>query len=64
MSRGSTPSAFNPAMTSLSDVPPGSLQVGSELEMQFRIKDYDDNRGFRRYFWKPVPVRDHDGTQG
>jgi len=42
------------AFLELSDVIPGSLAVGVELAMQFRIKDFDDNRGFRRYFWKPV----------
>ena len=52
------------AFLELSDVAPDSLQVGSELRMQFRIKDYDDNRGFRRYFWKPVPLRgDVDTTE-
>jgi hypothetical protein len=24
--------------------------------MAFRIKDFDDKRGFRRYFWKAVPA--------
>ncbi|MEM7359324.1 MAG: zinc ribbon domain-containing protein [Pseudomonadota bacterium] len=44
------------AFLELSDVPLGSLQVGDQLAMQFRIKDFDDKRGFRRYFWKPVPM--------
>lgn len=32
------------------------LQVGMKLRMVFRVKDYDTKRGFRRYFWKAVPV--------
>jgi len=26
------------------------------VRMVFRIKDFDDKRGFRRYFWKAVPA--------
>ena len=44
------------AFLELSDVAPGSVAVGESLAMQFRIKDFDNLRGFRRYFWKPVPV--------
>jgi hypothetical protein len=25
--------------------------------MVYRIKDFDKQRGFRRYFWKATPVR-------
>jgi len=25
------------------------------MRMAFRVKDIDDKRGFRRYFWKAVP---------
>ncbi len=39
------------------DVDPGELQVGLPLRMQFRIKDVDERRAFKRYFWKPVPAR-------
>ncbi len=34
---------------------PGALQVGAPVRMQFRIKDFDAARGFRRYFWKAAP---------
>ncbi|MEM9530847.1 MAG: 3-oxoacyl-[acyl-carrier-protein] synthase III C-terminal domain-containing protein [Pseudomonadota bacterium] len=44
------------ALLELTDVAPAQLAVGLELTMQFRIKDFDDARGFRRYFWKPQPV--------
>jgi hypothetical protein len=27
------------------------------VKMMFRVKDYDERRGFRRYFWKAVPSR-------
>jgi hypothetical protein len=27
------------------------------VRMEFRIKDYDDRRGFTRYFWKATPDR-------
>ena len=45
------------AFLEFTDVVPGSLSVGDELFPQFRIKDFDKQRGFRRYFWKPSPVQ-------
>jgi len=33
------------------------LAVGVPLRMVYRVKDYDPNRGFRRYFWKATPDR-------
>lgn len=39
------------------DVAKGDIEVGTEVEMVFRIKDIDDRRGFTRYFWKATPVR-------
>lgn len=44
------------AFLEITDVAPGELKVGTPLAMTFRVKDYDDQRGFRRYFWKPYPV--------
>lgn len=41
-------------MMEFTDVEPGDVQVGRAVRMAFRIKDFDDRRGFRRYFWKPV----------
>lgn len=38
----------------LTDCPPGSVTVGMPVRMVFRIKDMDERRGFRRYFWKAV----------
>jgi len=33
------------------------LKVGLPLRMIYRIKDFDRNRGFRRYFWKATADR-------
>ena len=40
----------------LTDSPQGSLEIGTPVEMVFRIKDFDERRAFRRYFWKAAPV--------
>jgi uncharacterized OB-fold protein len=42
-------------MSDITDVDIGSIDSGTEVKMVFRIKDYDEKRGFRRYFWKAVP---------
>jgi len=34
----------------------GNIAIGDVVAMQFRIKDIDTVRGFKRYFWKAVPV--------
>jgi 3-hydroxy-3-methylglutaryl CoA synthase len=34
---------------------PGEAAIGREVEMKFRIKDIDVQRGFHRYFWKAAP---------
>lgn len=41
------------------DTASGELAIGDRVSMKFRIKDIDRNRGFQRYFWKAVPVREH-----
>jgi hydroxymethylglutaryl-CoA synthase len=38
------------------DFETGEAKVGAEVRMVFRIKDYDDSRAFRRYFWKAAPA--------
>ena len=40
------------------DVEPGDLEVGLSVRLTFRIKDIDERRAFRRYFWKPTPDRE------
>ena len=41
---------------------PGDLNIGSPVDMYFRIKDIDEARGFHRYFWKAGPPQgERDG---
>lgn len=44
------------------DTDDDELRVGLPLRMVYRVKDFDPQRGFRRYFWKATPVRDSTGT--
>ena len=46
-------------MTDFTDVKVGGIEVGMDVRMAFRIKSVDPLRGFVRYFWKAVPVRNH-----
>ena len=39
------------------DAEKGDIDTGTELEMVFRIKDVDELRGYKRYFWKAVPTQ-------
>lgn len=39
------------------DTDEGELRPGLPVRMVFRIKEFDHKRGFRRYFWKAIPVR-------
>ena len=43
-------------MIDFTDVDAGDLAVGQRMRMMFRIKDIDQQRGFRRYFWKAAPA--------
>lgn len=45
-------------LANFTDVDAGKVSVGMPMRMMFRIKDYDDIRGFRRYFWKAAPTLD------
>ncbi len=38
------------------DVSPGDIDNGSQVEMVFRVKDVDELRGYKRYFWKAKPL--------
>lgn len=42
----------------ITDVEPGDVETGLPVRMVFRLKELDERRGFRRYFWKAVPERD------
>ena len=41
----------------ITDVEPGDVDTGMPVKMAFRLKEVDEKRGFRRYFWKAVPDR-------
>lgn len=41
----------------IADVEPGEIDAGTRVRMAFRVKEWDDRRGFTRYFWKAVPER-------
>ncbi len=43
-------------LMSFTDVAPGDIDAGTEVEMVFRIKDLDELRGYTRYFWKATPL--------
>ena len=44
-------------MSDFTDISPETeIEVGMPMRMMFRIKDYDNKRGFRRYFWKATPA--------
>jgi 3-hydroxy-3-methylglutaryl CoA synthase len=43
-------------MLDFTDVDAEALEVGQPMRMMFRIKDYDSQRGFTRYFWKAAPA--------
>jgi hydroxymethylglutaryl-CoA synthase len=45
-------------MLEITDCEPGTLKVGTVVEMRFRIKAVDERRDFTRYFWKPSPVEE------
>lgn len=42
-------------MMEFTDFEAGELSTGQQVRVAFRIKDIDQRRGFRRYFWKPAP---------
>jgi len=43
-------------MMDFTEVEEGKLDSGSVVKMHFRIKQFDNQRGFRKYFWKAIPV--------
>ncbi|MFN3472489.1 MAG: 3-oxoacyl-[acyl-carrier-protein] synthase III C-terminal domain-containing protein [Blastomonas sp.] len=38
------------------DIGPDGIETGTPLDMVFRIKERDRQRGYNRYFWKAVPA--------
>jgi len=43
-------------MVDFTDVDVGKVEVGMQMRMVFRIKEYDAQRGFTKYFWKAAPA--------
>ena len=43
-------------MSDITDIDQGQIDSGSKVRMAFRVKEFDEKRGFKRYFWKAVPV--------
>jgi len=43
-------------MSDITDVDQGQIDTGSKVKMVFRVKDVDEKRGFKRYFWKATPA--------
>ncbi len=43
-------------MMDITDIEPGQIDTGAQMRMVFRVKDVDEKRGFKRYFWKAAPV--------
>jgi len=43
-------------MADITDVEQGQIDSGTKVRMMFRVKDVDEKRGFKRYFWKAVPA--------
>lgn len=43
-------------MMDFTDVDEADLAVGKTMRMTFRVKDIDQQRGFRNYFWKAAPI--------
>lgn len=41
-------------MVDFTDVEKDSFDIGANVRMQFRVREYDAERGFRKYFWKAV----------
>ena len=44
------------AMLDFTDVDPANFDIGAQVAVHFRIKQFDKRRGFRSYFWKAAPV--------
>ncbi|MEQ9638921.1 MAG: OB-fold domain-containing protein [Alphaproteobacteria bacterium] len=43
-------------MADFTDVDVGKVESGMPIRMVFRVKEYDPQRGFTKYFWKAAPA--------
>ncbi len=50
-------------LANFTDVDVGGVDTGMDMRMMFRIKEYDHQRGFRKYFWKAAPSETQAITQ-
>ena len=44
-------------MMDMTEVDPETIDTGVDVSVHFRIKQIDNQRGFRKYFWKAVPAQ-------
>jgi len=49
-------------MMDFTDADAATVDVAAPMRMMFRIKDYDPQRGFTRYFWKAAPADRQEKT--
>lgn len=42
-------------MMDFTDVEEGTVETGVRVTPHFRIRQFDNQRGFRKYFWKVIP---------
>jgi hydroxymethylglutaryl-CoA synthase len=45
-------------MIDFTDADAATVDVAAPMRMMFRIKDYDPQRGFTRYYWKAAPANE------
>jgi hypothetical protein len=43
-------------MMDMSEVDAAAFDTGTGVSVHFRLRQIDPNRGFRKYFWKAIPV--------
>ncbi len=43
-------------MADITDHEVGNVEVGMAVRMVFRVKHFDEQRGFKRYFWNAAPI--------
>jgi len=41
-------------MMDFTEVEEGKIDSGSKVSVHFRIRQFDSQRGYRKYFWKAV----------
>ncbi|MBS8232588.1 MULTISPECIES: 3-oxoacyl-[acyl-carrier-protein] synthase III C-terminal domain-containing protein [Marinobacter] len=44
-------------MMDFTEVESGTMDTGVEVSVHFRIRQFDNQRGFRKYFWKATPAQ-------